>query len=173
MSAFSSEKLIPVTVPDLMAVADDITAHFKERGYDTVRVAGPGGGHEIGITKGGVFKKALGLRTALKIEILPQPTGTLVRAGVGIFGKQAVPFAIAMLVTWPVLLTQVWGIINQAGLDDEAIKVAELTLNRLHRLAGSPSSNGAYCHQCGHPRSGEALFCSNCGVRSGEQKAAT
>ena len=169
MSAFSSEKLIPVTVPDLMEVADDVTAHFKERGYDTVRVAVSDGGHEIDITQGGVFKKALGLRTALKIEILPQPTGTLVRAGVGIFGKQAVPFMIAMLVTWPVLLTQVWGLVNQAGLDDEAIKVAELTLNRLHRLAGSPPPNGAYCHRCGHRRPREALFCPNCG---GEQQAA-
>ncbi|MFJ7345621.1 hypothetical protein ACIQU3_35705 [Streptomyces sp. NPDC101110] len=174
MSAFSSEKLITVVVPDLAPVADDVVAHFRERDYDTACVAVPGGGQEVSITKGGVFKKALGLRTALKIEILPQPTGTLVRAGVGIFGKQAVPFAIAMLVTWPVLLTQIWGLINQAGLDDEAIKVTELSLNRLSRLAGGPDITGGpakssdrapgFCHRCGQARAVDADFCTRCGA---------
>jgi hypothetical protein len=193
VSAFSSEKLIPVALADLAPVAADLVRHFQERGYDSVAIVRPDGGHEVSITKGGVFKKALGLRTALKIELLPQPTGTLVRAGVGIFGKQALPFAIAMLVTWPVLLTQMWGLINQAGLDDEAIKVAELSLNRLSRLAGqseapgghtpdgAQSSNGAqpldgapsYCHQCGHARPTDANFCTKCGARSVDHKAAT
>ncbi|MGF0171872.1 zinc ribbon domain-containing protein [Streptomyces sp. Marseille-Q5077] len=183
MSAFSSEKLIAVVVPDLAPVADDVVAHFKERGYETVCIAVPAGGHEVSITKGGVFKKALGLRTALKIEILPQPTGTLVRAGVGIFGKQAVPLAIALLVTWPVLLTQIWGLINQAGLDDEAIKVTELSLNRLSRLAGRPDTAGGpaqspdgspgFCHRCGQARSTGADFCTKCGAPRLDHMAAT
>lgn len=183
MSAFSSEKFIAVVVPDLAPVAGDVVAHFKERGYDTVGIAAPAGGHEVSITKGGVFKKALGLRTALKIEILPQPTGTVVRAGVGIFGKQAVPFAIAMLVTWPVLLTQIWGLINQAGLDDEAIKVTELSLNRLSRLAGRPDPTGVparspdgapgFCHRCGKARSADADFCTQCGAPRLEHTAVT
>jgi hypothetical protein len=181
MSAFSSEKLVTVTIPDLAPVAADLVTHFQERGYESVSIAGPDGGHEVSITKGGTFKKVVGLRTALKIEILPQPAGTLIRAGVGIFGKQALPFAIAVLVTWPVLLTQIWGLINQAGLDDEAIKVAELSLNRLSRLAGQPepagalSANGArsFCHKCGHAQSGDADFCTKCGTRSTDHKAAT
>lgn len=181
MSAFSSEKLIAVALPDLAPVAADLVTHFQERGYETVSTAGPDGGHEVSITKGGTFKKALGLRTALKIELVPQPTGTLVRAGVGIFGKQVVPFAIAMLVTWPVLLTQMWGLISQAGLDDEAIKVAELSLSRISRLSGGPdpaaeqSSNGAveFCPQCGHPRNGDGKFCTKCGARNMDHKAAT
>ncbi|MET8245137.1 hypothetical protein ABZV31_12425 [Streptomyces sp. NPDC005202] len=71
-------------------MAADLATHFQERAYETVSVVGPDGGHEVSITKGGMFKKAVGLRTALKIELIPQPTGTLVRAGVGIFGKQYV-----------------------------------------------------------------------------------
>ncbi|MGI5401157.1 hypothetical protein ACQEVG_17185 [Streptomyces sp. CA-135486] len=181
MSAFSSEKLVTVTIADLAPVAADLVTHFQERGYETVSIVGPDGGLEVSITKGGMFKKAVGLRTALKIEMLPQPTGTLIRAGVGIFGKQALPFAIAMLVTWPVLLTQVWGLVNQAGLDDEAIKVAELSLNRLSRLAGPPGSAGAqspigarrFCPQCGHAQSGEGNFCTKCNTRSTDHKAAT
>ncbi|MDV9173846.1 zinc ribbon domain-containing protein [Streptomyces sp. W16] len=176
MSAFSSEKLIAVSVPDLAPVVDDLKSHFQERGYETVVSADQDGAHEVGITKGGMFKKVLGLRTALKIDLVPQPTGTLVRAGVGIFGKQVVPFVIAMLVTWPVLLTQMWGLISQAGLDDEAIKVAELSLNRIHRLSAGqdPAAEHLnFCHQCGHPREGDANFCTKCGTRSTSHKAAT
>lgn len=167
MSAFSSEKLVPVTLDDLAPVAADLVTHFQERGYETVGVAGEDGGHEVSITKGGMFKKAVGLRTALRIEILAQPKGTLVRAGVGIFGKQAVPFAIAMLITWPVLITQIWGLVTQAGLDDEAIRVAELSLNRISRLSGGPSSHGAagFCHRCGQELSEGAAFCGKCGAR--------
>ncbi|MFE2140850.1 zinc ribbon domain-containing protein [Streptomyces sp. NPDC059456] len=182
MSAFSSEKVVGVTASDLAPVASDLIAHFKERGYETTGTTGADGvGHEVSITKGGMFKKALGLRTALKIEILPDPGGTLVRAGVGIFGKQALPFAIAMLVTWPVLLTQIWGLVNQAGLDDEAIKVAELSLNRLARLGGrpgaaavqSPGGTRSFCHQCGHERDDSARFCTKCGAPSADQRVAT
>ncbi|MFI9201187.1 hypothetical protein [Streptomyces sp. NPDC053048] len=181
MKAFSSEKLIAVAIPDLTPVATDLVTHFQERGYETAALAGPDGGHDISITKGGMFKKVVGLRTALKIELLPQPTGTLVRAGAGIFGKQALPFAVAMLVAWPVLLTQLWGIINQAGLDDEAIKVAELSLNRLSRLAGPLDSPGgqpapgarSHCHQCGHARFADAAFCTKCGARSADHKDVT
>ncbi|XUL86169.1 zinc ribbon domain-containing protein [Streptomyces galilaeus] len=174
MSPFSSEKVIAVSVPDLTPVAEDLVTHFQERGYETVATADQDGGHEIGITKGGTFKKAVGLRTALKIDLVPQSGSTLVRAGAAIFTKQMAPLAIASFVTSAVLLPQIWGLISQAGLDDEAIKVAELSLNRLHRLSAGKAPEGLnFCHQCGHPREGDANFCTKCGTRSTRHKAAT
>jgi hypothetical protein len=46
-------------------------------------------------------------------------------AGVGIFGQQAIPTIISMFFFWPVLLTQIWGLIQQSNLDDKAAEIVE------------------------------------------------
>jgi len=182
MSAFKSERVVPLGVPDLAPVSADLVRHFQDRGYEAMGVRRPDDAWEISITKGGVFKAAVGLRTALKVELLPQPGATLVRAGAGVFGKQAVPTALTLFVAWPVLLTQAWGLINQAGLDDEAIKAAEVSLNRLARLeaaqgkgpdaARSPfpddrsdnQSHSPFCAGCGERQLDGSRFCPHCGT---------
>jgi len=184
MSIFRSEKVIAVKVADLEPVSTDLVKHFQERGYEATRMRRPDDAWEVSITKGSLFKAAVGLRTALKVQLVQQPGGTLVRAGAGVFGKQAVPAALTLFVAWPVLLAQVWGLINQAGLDDEAIKAVELSLNRLSRLSGAhdngwaptkdPSDDtgasavavpfGAFCPRCGHRQTGDARYCPHCGA---------
>lgn len=139
MSLFKSEKFVPISVPDVAPVAHELADHFKQRDYQVECVPLPTAGWEVGITRGGTFKAAVGLKSALKIQIEPIPAGTMVRAGAGIFGKQAIPTAISMLVAWPVLLTQVWGLVREAGLDGEAVGVVEASLNRHQRVASSQS----------------------------------
>jgi hypothetical protein len=50
-------------------------------------------------------------------------------------------------VAWPVLLTQVWGLVREAGLDGEAVGVVEASLNRHQRVvssqSGAPTTGGA------------------------------
>jgi len=187
---FKTEKLIPITVTDLGLVAQDLANHFKQRDYQVECNPLPGGDWEVGITRGGIFKAAVGLKSALKIQIEPRPTGTMVRAGAGIFGKQAIPTAITMLVAWPVVLTQVWGLVREAGLDDEAVRVVELSLGRHQRAArydndtfsdpaasfapkaeaAAPRSTSvsAGCTSCGGEVADSARFCPLCGhVRVG------
>ncbi len=142
MSVFKSEKVIPISVANLAPVAEELMGHFQQRNYDVNGTEVTDGAWEVGITRGGVFKAAVGLKTALKIQIEARPKGTLVRAGVGIFGRRAAPTAITLLVAWPVVLGQVWGLIRQAGLDDEAIRVVEVTLTRMSRLGGSTGGIG-------------------------------
>ncbi len=184
MSVFKSEKLIGITVPDITLVAHELIQHFQERGYEVTGAEAEQGGWDVAITKGGIFKTAVGLKTALKIAIEPQPGGTLVRASAGVFGHQAVPTAIMMLVAWPVILSQVWGLISQANLDDEAIRVVEVSLGRLSRLGeaqvtpalfGTPpprAETGAslvpgtaegFCTSCGQRLPEHAKFCPACG----------
>jgi hypothetical protein len=185
MSVFKSEKLINIVVDDLAPVVEELSQHFRDREYEVAHVQTQPQGWEVAVTKGGVFKAVVGLKTALKIQVVGQDTGTSVKAGVGIFGRQAVPTAISMLVFWPVLLTQVWGLIKQAGLDDEAVKVVEVSLSRRSRLAGhtghtSPSGRDAgltapgpvpstgqtsFCTNCGQQLPPEGAFCSGCGQR--------
>lgn len=177
MSMFKSEKLVPITVPDLAPVAQELAEHFKQRNYEVECLPLPTAGWQVGITRGGMFKAAVGLKSALKIQIEPSPGGTIVRAGAGIFSKQAIPTAISMLVAWPVLLTQVWGLIREAGLDGEAVKVVEVSLTRHHRAsAAQPSATAAeaamaaegaaaarFCSTCGEAVGDSARFCPACG----------
>ena len=104
----------------------------------------------------------IGMRTALKIKL--EPAGDMIRfdAGVGIFGLQAIPTAITLFVTWPVLLTQIWGLIRQSELDDKALEIAKKAIRDLahanclqepdrrcpHDGCRIPA-NSAYCPYCG------------------------
>jgi hypothetical protein len=143
---FKSETLIPITVDDLAPVAEELAGHFKQRNYQVECSQTDDGHWEVGITRGGVFKTIVGLKSALKVQIEARPRGTMVRAGAGIFGKQAAATAITLFAAWPiglpVLLAQAWGLIREAGLDNEAARVVELSLTRAQRLAG-PSGGGS------------------------------
>jgi hypothetical protein len=188
MSLFKSERLIPVAAADLGPVAAELAEHFRQRSYEVECLQVANGTWQVGVTRGGMFKAAVGLKSALKIEIERQPLGTMVRAGTGIFGKQAVPTAISMLVAWPVLLTQAWGLVQQAGLDGEAIRVVEMSLQRGARAGVSPDaapaadadtarpadlnnhpapgeqpSAAAFCTGCGSRLDADARFCASCG----------
>lgn len=186
MSLFKSEKLIPISVADLEPVAREVQSHFQQRHYQVNSLQTAAGTWEIDITSGGMFKAAVGLKSALKVQIEAMPAGTVVRAGAGIFGKQAIPTMVTMFVAWPVILTQAWGIIRQAGLDDEAVRIVEISLSRHDRAARgrngqdpepqqayqSPAAavgtNGTHCAGCGNQLAQSARFCPHCGqVRVG------
>ena len=106
MGAFSSSKAIPIIVADLGPVANDLVLHFRRQGYETTAQPTLTGGWDVSITKGGIFKSVIGTKTALKIAITSGRSQTDVRASVGIFGLQAVPSAISLLLFWPLLVTQ-------------------------------------------------------------------
>lgn len=183
MSKFKNEKVIPIRATDLEPVARELEEHFQQRGFDVHVLRTSDVAWQVDITRGNMFKAALGLRTALQITVDRHPAGTKVNAGTGIFGKQAVPTAISVLVAWPVLLTQAWGLIRQANLDDEAIRVVEMTLSRIARLEGTGTGgNGSstaagsvkapfgaqeqpgFCPSCGGRVPAHARFCSECGA---------
>jgi hypothetical protein len=186
MSIFKCEKFIPISVADLEPVAHDVEAHFQQRSYQVSSMQTAVGTWEVDITSGGMFKAAVGLKSALKIQIEAIPAGTIVRAGAGIFGKQAVATVITMFVAWPVILTQAWGIIRQAGLDDEAVRIIEVSLSRQDRAArgrngqapepeaasSAPTAahgiTGVHCAGCGTQLEQSSRFCPHCGqVRVG------
>lgn len=125
MGAFNTNKRLygdPSLIPHISSV---MAQEFTNEGYDvTVQDIGYSG-KEISITKGGIFKAILGMKTALKIKLTPDNGDTQFDASVGLFGLQAIPTAIALFVTWPVILTQVWGLIQQSKLDDKALEIAE------------------------------------------------
>lgn len=121
------------------------------------------GGYDISITKGGVFKAVLGMKTALKVSIAPQGNNIYFDAGVGIWGQQAIPTIISMLFFWPVLITQIWGMIEQAKLDDKVLDIANEVIHTCNNTSFSSDGGGKFCTFCGQENSESANFCSGCG----------
>ena len=139
MATFSSSRTVPYQVEDLSPVAQDVMRHFEQQDYEVTTADIPTGGVQVSIRKGGTFKAIIGLRSALNIKIEPQANGTRLQAGVGIFGQQAIPTAITLLVFWPVVVAQVWNMAQEAKLDEEALGVAEESL----RAHSSEAPSGA------------------------------
>ena len=128
MGTFSSSRTVPYHVEDLSAVAQDVMRHFEQQGFEVSETHLPAGGAQVSIRKGGTFKAIIGLRSALNIRMEPVANGTKVEAGIGIFGQQAIPTAITLLVFWPVVVAQVWNMAQESKLDEEALGVAEESL---------------------------------------------
>jgi hypothetical protein len=128
MGTFNSSKTVPYFVEDLAPVAQEVMRHFESQDYEVSETNIPAGGVQVSIRRGGTFKAIIGMKTALNIKIEPVANGTKVEAGVGIFGQQAIPTAITLLVFWPVIIAQVWNMAQESNLDEEALRVAEESL---------------------------------------------
>src|SRR5918995_777707 len=128
MGTFNSSQTVPYVVEDLDPVAEDVMRHFEQQDYEVTETRVLMGGVQVSIRRGGTFKAIIGLKTALNVKIEPVANGTRVEAGVGIFGQQAIPTAVTLLVFWPVIIAQVWNMAQEANLDEEALGVAEQSL---------------------------------------------
>ena len=126
MSAFSTKRTLFCSTSLLPEMAGSLQEYFERDGYEVNVTELSTGGYDISITKGGVFKAILGMKTALKINLTPTSSkSSAFDAGVGIWGQQAIPTVISMLFFGPVLLTQIWGLIQQSNLDDKATEIVE------------------------------------------------
>lgn len=100
-------------------------------GYEVDGVKLPSGEWDISVKKGNLFKAVLGLQTALKILISPANPHVYVKAGVGIFGQQAIPAILTFCVWWPFAIPQIWGVIKQVKLDNVVMSHIQTEFDRL------------------------------------------
>ncbi len=162
MSVFKSTAFISTALTDLHPVARDVEDHFCTKGFQ-VNIQESAGGCFISISKGGMFKAVLGMKSALNISLQSSGSGVSVNASVGIFGQQLVPSVISMFIAWPVLITQIAGMISQSKLDDEAINVIRTSV-RQHEAPQS-AVNSLFCTSCGAKNAADAAFCNRCGAK--------
>ena len=166
MSAFKKEQFVAVLAKDLPSVGQEIAQHFQQQGFAVDVEPSVVGATVVSLHKPGIFRAVLGLKTALKINLEPVNGGTMVRAEIGMWGHQIAPTAIMLLVAWPVMLTQIWGLVQQSKLDDEAVRIAS---ESLHRIAGNPvvgtaiPSTAKHCIDCGQILPEVGKFCPSCG----------
>lgn len=126
MATFKTKRTFNCPVSLLPEIAGTISEEFQKEGYEVEVQELYYGGYDISITKGGVFRSVLGMKTALKISLISQGENSLsFEAGVGIFGQQLIPTIVSMFFFWPVIITQIWGLIQQAKLDDKAAEIVE------------------------------------------------
>ena len=165
MATFNTKKILYGSPSLIPIIADSMQTKFKADGYEVTMDSLSSGGYDISITKGGFFKAVLGMKTALKITLLPQDGNIKFEAGVGIFGKQIIPTLIMWYVAWPVILTQIWGLIQQSKLDDEALRIAEEVVykNNNNNTPLIDSNDSKFCTHCGVKNSESANFCCECG----------
>ena len=180
MGTFNTKSVLNADPSLIPAMADKICQEFANDGYEVKRENLISGGVDISVAKGNMFKAALGMKTALKITLIPFGNGISFDAGVGIFGQQAIPTIIMWFFAWPVLITQIWGLVQQSKLDDKALAAAQSVIdnnNAGRSNFGSgygsvpPSFPGAhdnvsskFCTNCGSKIGGNARFCPNCGA---------
>ena len=174
MGTYSKKKLLAAHSSQINAIAEAIQTDFVRDGFEVNVDTLMSGGKDISITKGNLFKAVLGMRSALKVTLMPQTDGILFDANVGIYGQQAIPTVISMLFFWPVLITQIWGLVEQSSLDDRALALAEQAIAGGATSSASRSSftstftdNHKFCTNCGVKLDGASKFCSNCGTKLG------
>ena len=167
MATFSTKKILYGSTSLIPTIANRIQEEFQNEGYEVAMDALSSGGYDISITKGGVFKAVLGMKTALKVTLLPQGNSIYFEAGIGIWGQQAIPTVISMLFFWPVLITQIWGMIEQSKLDDKALEIAldvvSMNKNSNVEVAALDSLGYKFCTACGTKNTESANFCCGCG----------
>lgn len=172
MGIYSKKKLLAAHTSQISAIADAIQDDFMRDGFEVNVDTLMSGGKDISITKGNLFKAVLGMRSALKITLIPQTDGVLFDANVGIYGQQAIPTVISMLFFWPVLITQIWGLVEQSSLDDRALALAEKTIAGAYASSASSPSFAStcmratkFCTSCGAKTDGNSKFCPQCGAK--------
>lgn len=166
MATFNTKETLYGSPSLIPTIAGSIQETFVKDGYEVSMDALSSGGYDISITKGGIFKAVLGMKTALKVTLLPQDGNIYFEAGVGIWGQQAIPTVISMLFFWPVLITQIWGLIEQSQIDDKALQLARnVIVNTPTQVSHEPATTTIYCTACGAQNTYPANYCCNCGTK--------
>ncbi len=167
MAIFNTKEILQGPASLIPTIAESIREEFVKDGYEVKTDTLSTGCYDISITKGSIFKAVLGMKTALKVTLLSQDNNINFEAGVGIWGLQAIPTAISMLFFWPVLITQIWGIIKQSNLDDKALYIAKqvIAANGYNTQNNMHSEDIKFCTNCGAKNYNSAKFCSECGER--------
>ena len=90
---------------------------------------------------------------------------------IGLFGKQLIPTAIAMLVFWPILIPQIYGLVQQSKLDTEAYNVIEAAIRQQEDAVASIPDHTMFYVFCGAAVPADAEFCTSCGKRVAQEES--
>ena len=151
MGPFISMKVIYGSPSRIPYIAEEIRKSFTADKYE-VRIVSLSSGNEIYITKGGMFKADIGLRSAMKVKMIPSRDGYIdFEASISIVKQQLMPTFITECMLSPVVIAQIWSIIRQSRLDEKALEVVENIVYRNNKNIGRiyESYQGYSIYNCG------------------------
>lgn len=168
MGTFSTTKFVKTNLVDFSKVVERVGERLTQEGYTFTQGDGALSDY-FSLSKGGIFKTVLGMKTALNVELTRLQGGVSISAKIGVFGQQAIPTVITLFVAWPVVLTQIGGMIQQSQLDDKVIGMLEeeIRSEESERFAEKKDTTAQgetnFCTACGQRVPTNARFCSFCG----------
>ena len=175
MAIFNTKKILYASTSLIPQMANRIQKEFEFEGYDVTMDELSSGGYDISIAKVNIFKAVLGMRTAMKITLIPNDGNIHFEAGIGIWGQQIIPTIISMFMYLPTIFAQMWGIVEQSKLDDKALEIVNsvIAMNSTTIISTvtttttttPPAKNIGFrfCTSCGTKNPENTDFCSNCG----------
>lgn len=125
MGVFNTKAVLRADSKLIPLIASRISTEFKADGYDVFCDYLHDGSIDISLSKGDYFKAILGMDTALKVNLKPQEKSIYFNAGIGVFGKETIPAILSCFFMWPLLVTQIWGLVKQSKIDDKALEIAK------------------------------------------------
>ena len=85
MGTFATKKILPGNPSLIPAIAEQIRTEFMAEQFEVQIDNLLSGGVDISISKGNLFKAVLGLKSALKVSLIPKDNAIAFEAGIGIF----------------------------------------------------------------------------------------
>lgn len=173
MALTDSSRIYSTRVRNVDEIMSYCKEYFERKEYSVTTERTLDGGF-ISLTKGGIFQSIAGMKTGLNITLSQMPGSITASMKIGLFGKQMIPAAIAMLVFWPILIPQIYGLVQQNKLDQEAYGVIEAAIRmqedtEMKKYATNAPEHAMFCVACGAAIPADADFCVSCGKRVKEE----
>lgn len=159
MSTFCTSKRYEVSSTFIPYAIERIRETFSAEGFDINQKGESINKTVLEVTKGNLVKKAIGLKQGLEITFETNGRYIDVEAKGTVLKDQAIASTITLLLAWPVMIPQIIGLINQAGLDDKAIGIIDTA------YATFTNEQLTFCTHCGGRVTGNPTSCPHCGAQ--------
>ena len=134
--AFQSSRDYKVSFSHVRGISNEVLEALESEGYSVHReeLAASASGNRgrgdiiLSVTKGGFFKMVAGLKTALKCTFSETEQGFRLTQKIGLFETQAVPTTIMLVAFWPLIVTQIVGLIKSKKLDSHIFELVDLSI---------------------------------------------
>lgn len=157
MSTFNSFKRYEVSSSFILNAVNAIKTVFEAEGFEFEEKSGTLSKTVIEVTKGDLVKQAIGLKQGLQITFEYDGQYVNVEAKGIVVKNQLIASAITLFVTWPVLIPQIIGLINQSKLDEKAIAVIDSAYSSYN------TESGVFCTHFGVRIPRGETRCPHCG----------
>lgn len=159
MSTFSTSESYVASSTFIPYAIERLRESFSAEGFEVNEKDGTCNKTVLEVTKGNLVKKIVGLKQGLEISFEKEGDQINVEAKETVIKDQLIASSLTLFVTWPILIPQIIGLINQAGLDDKAIEIIDSAYTQF------TDEKPTFCTHCGGRIAGNHLTCPHCGAQ--------